>query len=67
MISSTRSLSAAGHLQLPLQDHDQRLASLNLAEMATKRISSRWPLTGEEERAMLMTIADKAVAKALLN
>ena len=60
-------LPAGGYLQMALQDSDQRSAFLNLVETATKRISSQWPLTGEEERAMLMSIADKAVAKALLN
>lgn len=57
----------ASYLQLALQDSDQRMELLNLVEMVTKRISSQWALTGEEDRAILMTIADKAMSGALLN
>jgi hypothetical protein len=66
-VGTTRRRPAASYLQLALQDTDQRTAFLNLVEMATKRISSQWPLTGEQDRAILMTLADKAMAKALLN
>ncbi len=66
-LDTTQRRKAGSYLQLALQDSDQRMAFLNLVEMATKRISSQWSLTGEEDRAILMSLADKAMAKALLN
>jgi DNA-binding MarR family transcriptional regulator len=66
-VGSTGTTPAGGYLQLALQDSDQRMAFLNLVEMATKRISSEWPLTGEEDRAVLMSFADRAMSKTLLN
>jgi hypothetical protein len=66
-VGSTDTMPTGGYLQLALQDNDQRMAFLNLVEMATKRISSEWPLTGEEDRAVLMSFADRAMSKTLLN
>jgi hypothetical protein len=66
-VGSTDTTPSGGYLQLALQDSDQRMAFLNLVEMATKRISAEWPLTGEEDRAMLMSFADRAMSKTLLN
>jgi hypothetical protein len=66
-LGGTESLPAGGYLQLALQDNRQRTAFLGLVEMATKRISSDWPLTGEEDRAVLMSLADRAMSKTLLN
>jgi hypothetical protein len=66
-VGSADTLPTGGYLQLALQDSDQRSAFLGLVEMATKRISSEWSLTGEEDRAVLMSIADRAMSKTLLN
>ncbi len=66
-VGATGTTPVGGYLQLALQDSDQRSAFLNLVEVATKRISSEWPLTGEEERAALMSFADRAMSKTLLN
>jgi DNA-binding MarR family transcriptional regulator len=66
-VSARAGRRTASLLQTALQDSDQRTQLLSLVEMATKRIASKWSLTGEEDRALLMTLADKAMAKALLS
>jgi hypothetical protein len=66
-LAGAGNVPAGGYLQLALQDNSQRTAFLGLVEMATKRISSEWSLTGEEDRAVLMSIADRAMSGTLLN